>query len=184
MIKAFSPIEHRRQQRAVQPDGREKVQIQGALPLAIVKHGKAACGRGRPADHVNDNINATETIADRIDHRRTPVWCRDIGGDEIWMRHTRGCCPRCHEDFGTRFTQSRHDSMADTLRAASHQCAEVLQLAIRHRHHRISSDEILSPSRRNTWSSVTGLPGKSPATLPATIVAPSRWITLSGSTVC
>ena len=84
---ACSPIEHRRQQRAVQPDGRKKVQIQCALSLAIVKHGKTACGRGRTSNHVNDNIDAAKTVADSIGHRRTPLWCRDIGGDEVCVRH-------------------------------------------------------------------------------------------------
>jgi hypothetical protein len=65
----------------------------------------------------------------------------------------------------------------------SHDIRRLRRGAILRRHHRISSEAILLPLSRKMWSSVTGLPGKSPAIVPATTVAPSRSTTLSGITV-
>jgi len=38
-------VEHCRQQCPIQPDGGKQIQVEGVMPLAIVKHREAAGGR-------------------------------------------------------------------------------------------------------------------------------------------
>ena len=54
---AGAPLEHRRQQRAIQPHGREQVQVERALPLPVVEHREAARGRRRAADDMDDDVD-------------------------------------------------------------------------------------------------------------------------------
>jgi hypothetical protein len=123
--------EHCRQKRAVQPDGRIQIQVEGALPLGIRR--KATGGRRRSADDMDHNVDPAETSAHGLGDRRTALRCGHIGGHELRaIGKSAWCDPGCAEDGRTIFTQSSYDCLADALARARDEGSQTVQFAFRH----------------------------------------------------
>src|SRR5258708_25154436 len=97
--------------------------------------------------------------------------------EQIGMAPTAGPRASGREDGGAAFAQPLCHRLADPLGTAGHQRLAAGELASVG-HQRISSDEILSPTISKTWSRLTGLFGKLPATFADTTVLPSRFALL------
>src|SRR5713101_2464662 len=89
----------------------------------------------------------------------------------------------CGQDTYSRLAQRRNNGLTDALGAARQERALALKSQIA-AHDFISSAAILPPSRVNTKSSVTGLPGKIPVSFVLTTVLPPRADAATGSSVC
>ena len=124
-------LEHRRQQRAIQPDGRVKVLVEGALPLLVVERSEAARRRRGAADDMHDDVDAVEAIADRVDHGRAAFGGGNIRGNEQigigefgWRRASGG------EDLRPELAQARDHRCADPLGAARDERPAAIQFKI------------------------------------------------------
>ena len=65
---ARTPLNHGRQQAAIQSHGREEILVQGLLPDFVCHGDKSAARRGCPADVVHDDVNSLKAIQDFVDH--------------------------------------------------------------------------------------------------------------------
>jgi hypothetical protein len=177
-------LDHRRQERAIEAHGAEEVLVERLVPFRVVEYGEAARRRGGAAHDMNDDVDTTETAEDRVRDGCASFDRRYIGDDEVLgvgktlrPRTSRGQSP------GAGLAQRRNNGLTDALGAARHERALALKSEIA-AHDLISRAAILPPSSVNTKSSVTGLPGKFPASFVLTTVLPSRADAATGSSVC
>ena len=146
---ALSLIEHARQESPIEPDRREEVLVEGALPLLIVEHRKTARRSRRAADDVYNDVHAAEPFENCIGHSLAAFSGRNVRGDEeLGVRPFGGSSSGSGKNPHTLLAQPRDHRQPDTLRAARDERPAVLQ--IQAAHGRISSEEILSPSSPNT----------------------------------
>src|SRR5260221_1320199 len=89
----------------------------------------------------------------------------------------------CGQDTYSRLAQRCDNGLTDALGAARHEGPVALKSQIA-AHDLTSSRAILPPTRVNTKSSVTGLPGKFPMSFVLTTVLPPRADAATGSSVC
>jgi hypothetical protein len=172
MITLRALAEHRRQERAIQPDSRKQVKVERAMPFAIVEHREAARRRRRSADDMDDDVDAPEAIAYCIGHNRASFGGGDISCHEQIVGKVAGPRAGGGEDRRTGLAQPRGHRFADPLGAARDEGPAAIQFEIV-THPRISSEAILFRSSPKTNSRLTGLPGKFPATRLVTTVLPS-----------
>src|SRR4029077_13590207 len=164
--------------------GAEEVLVQRLVPFRVVEHGKAARRRGGAADDMNDDVDATEIVADRVRDGGASFHRRYIGDEEV-LGVGKTLRPRTGRGQSRRTGLAKRcdDGLTDALGAARHERALALKSEIA-AHELISSAAILPPSSVNTKSSVTGLPGKFPASFVLTTVLPPRADVATGSSVC
>ncbi len=121
---ARAPLEHRRQQRPIEPDRRQQVEVERAPPFLVVEHGEAARRRRRAAQHMNEDVDAAEPVADRVGHGRAARKRRDIRRDEkLGIGQIRGPGARRSEHRRAGLAQPADDGRADALGAARDQDA-------------------------------------------------------------
>jgi hypothetical protein len=124
-------IKHRRQERAIKANCREKIQVERTTPFAIIEHGEAARWRRRPPDDMNDDIDAAKRVEDSIHYGRTSLSRRDVCGKELGVAwkivEARACnaedsCPILAEvpslrpmPFVAPVTRARHADSSGVL---------------------------------------------------------------------
>ena len=165
--------DRRWQERAVETHGWHQVEVEFLLPLVVIEHSESPGWRRRATDNVHDDVNATKVPPDSIDYSRATCRRGDVSSNEhsICRLRTR---PGRAQDLGTHLRQPRDDCLAQTLGAAGHEGTlpyKAIEMAVEH--HRISRDTIFPPLISKMWSSMIGLPGKLPDTLPVTTTFPS-----------
>ena len=81
--EAGALLDHRRQERPIEAHGAEEVLVQRLVPFRVVEHGESARRRGGAADDMNDDVDAAETVADRVRDGGASFHRRYIGHDEV-----------------------------------------------------------------------------------------------------
>src|SRR6266853_5270846 len=109
---------------------------------------------------MDNDVDAAETITDRVGHDRAAFGGGNIRRDEqIGVAQFGRCRSSGGKHLHTSLAQPRDHRFADPLSAARDECPAAIQFQIV-AHERISSDTILSPSSSKTNSSSIGLPAK------------------------
>src|SRR5258705_11282987 len=127
------------QERPGQSDGWEQVQPERPMPFTIIEDCEPARRRGRSAYYVDNDIDASESDANRVCHRCAPFGRRDIGRDKgLDLDEIAGCCPGRGEHRRPHLTQPGNNRLADPLGAAGHERAATIQFASS-AHERMSS---------------------------------------------
>jgi len=116
---------------------------------------------------MDNNVNPAKAPADSIGNGLAAVGAGDVGRNKHLIARKLAARSRPGQDF-------------DTGSDKGAKAAAELEIFT---HRRISSETIRPPSISKIFSSLIGLPGKLPETLPVTTTFPSRVDTLSGSTV-
>ena len=154
-------FDHRRQQRAIEAHGSEKVLVERLVPFLSSSTAKPPGRRGRAADDMHDDVDAAETVADRVRDGGASFRRRDIGDNEVPGVGKTSGRDRAVVKASRRPRAAPRRRPDHALGAARHERALALKSEIA-AHDLISSAAILPPSSVNTKSSVTGLPGKLP----------------------
>src|SRR6266700_2763976 len=111
---------------------------------------------------MDNNIDAAESITNRVGHDRAAFGSGNIRRDEqIGVGKFGGRCSSGGENVHTSLAQPRDHRFADPLGTTRDERPATIQFEI-FSHERISSDAILLPSSVKTNSSSIGLPGKFP----------------------
>jgi hypothetical protein len=127
---AGTAVEHAGQQRPVQPHRRQQVQVQRALPCAVVQHREAA-GRGlRAAEDMDEDVDAAEPVTHRFGHgAAAPGLGQVCGHERLGLVEIGRPAAGDGEDAGPGPPQPCRHRGADAAAAAGHQGALAGELA-------------------------------------------------------
>ena len=123
------PFNHCRQQRPVKTHGWDQIEVEFLLPLVIIENRESAGRRGRAADNVDDDVNATKTPANSSATIAQPSAVGDVCGDEhrigriVVERSRRG------QDFDTGISASAPRPLLPHPWSAGDEGAAALELA-------------------------------------------------------
>ena len=122
-------LNHSRHKRAIQTYRREQVLIQRLVPFVVIQHGKAARRCRGPAHHMHEDVDAAETLTNRLRNDGAAFGGGDIGRDELLSLGEMSWPRPCGGEHGRAcFPQRCHDCFADPLGAAGHERTFALQL--------------------------------------------------------
>lgn len=138
--------DHRRQQRAIEADGRHQVLVQRIRPFPIIESYKAAARRARPAENIDDDVDTAEPVQNGFGDCIASFSGGEVGGDVTHaIGRVRRDGARRRDDAGAGVSQNLHHSRANAFRSAHHERATVLKLEIE-AHGAISSVAIFPPA--------------------------------------
>ena len=118
---------HARDDRPVEPDGRQQVRVQRRLPVLVGERRSAAVVLTGPSDVVHQDVDASESVKCLGAQRGNAVDGADIRGDDVAGRSVRHG-PRCHHDPRTAGPQPVGDALADAAGPARDQCGPAGEL--------------------------------------------------------
>ena len=81
---------HRRHERTVEPDGRHQVEVEFLGPFRVVQRRETARRAGRPAEHVNDDIDPAQALAYRGSEPGAAAGSSQVGVDEHLLAQDLG----------------------------------------------------------------------------------------------
>src|SRR5262245_52972432 len=116
---AVSLVQHSRKERAIEPNGGEKVGVYGLLPIVIAESERAAAGCAGAADIVDEDVQAAETILYVPDDP-----ARALGPADVRLNEEHpGCAFHCRRacsggDLRAARSKPSHDGRAHAFSAA------------------------------------------------------------------
>lgn len=173
---------HGRDKRAVQPYGRHEIQVDFPQPFRVAKRPEAAGRRRRPAEHVYEDIDLSQTVPGRGNKAVAAFGRRQVGRDKEVIRHCgrlRAC--GC-QDLRAELAEEGHTCRprpAGTGRDQNPFAVEIEKTA----HAPISNSTIRPSERRKAKERSAGLPGKRPVTMARTMMRSWSCRTLCGTDV-
>jgi hypothetical protein len=129
--------DHRRDEHAIQPDGREQVELELVVPDGLVQGCKPAGAGVRATGDVHDHVRAAEAFGHPAGHDLGALGCGEVAGDErrgVVRRIGRGLAR--HPEHGRA---GRHEAGDDGAAGR----------ARRPGHHRPAASEIPTCGREN-----------------------------------
>ena len=137
---------HIGKKRTIEPDRRHQVQVDFLDPLLVVERRVAAGRRRRPAQHMDDDIDPAEPLADRRSDTRAAFRLRKVGGHKLRFGHFGRLAPRACQHPRAKLFEQCHRRPSCPPGAGGDERALALQSQERG-HGTISSSAILSPRR-------------------------------------